>query len=135
MTQETMTVSEYLSLQEKCKKVNKYKNTRTKVGNFTFDSEAEANYYSELLMRERSKDPHEKVVEIIRQPKFILQENYKYRGEKVRELRYIADFAVKYADGREEVIDVKGHRTKEYLIKKKLLLFKFNHINFIEISP
>ena len=44
---------------------------------------------------------------------------------KVAELavKYIADFVVTYANGAQEVIDAKGMRTKDYVIKRKLMRF------------
>lgn len=40
-------------------------------------------------------------------------------GKKI--CKYIADFRVTYADGRIEVVDVKGVRTGVYRLKKKLV--------------
>lgn len=37
-----------------------------------------------------------------------------------------------YPDGREEIVDTKGYKTKEYLLKRKMLLFRYPEINFIE---
>lgn len=38
---------------------------------------------------------------------------------------YVADFVYTDADGRTVVEDVKGFRTKEYLIRRKLMLFRY----------
>jgi hypothetical protein len=35
----------------------------------------------------------------------------------------VADFRVTRADGRVDVIDVKGYKTPEYIIKRKLMLW------------
>ena len=43
-------------------------------------------------------------------------------GKKQRPITYTADFFVTYADGRSEVIEVKGVRTRDYLLRKKLFL-------------
>ena len=52
-------------------------------------------------------------------------------GELIeRACRYRADFAYTLRDGREVVEDVKGVRTPEYKIKKKLMLW----IHGIEIK-
>lgn len=75
------------------------------------------------------------VTEIILQPEYTLQEAFtRENGERVRAIRYRADFKVCYKDGTVEVIDVKGHKTKEYLLKKKQLLNKYPDINFIEVN-
>ena len=42
-----------------------------------------------------------------------------------REAVYIADFVYKDAEGREVVEDCKGMRTRDYLLKRKLMLFRF----------
>jgi hypothetical protein len=34
---------------------------------------------------------------------------------------YVCDFVVDYADGRQEVVDVKGFRTSIYRLKKKIV--------------
>lgn len=49
------------------------------------------------------------------------------RGE--RECRYIADF-VYYLDGELRVEDVKGMKTKDYIMKRKLML----HVHGIRIE-
>ena len=41
-------------------------------------------------------------------------------------LKYKADFIVFHKDGSSEVIDVKGVKTKEYIVKKKVFEDKFN---------
>lgn len=67
------------------------------------------------------------------QPEFILQEGFTHQGVKHRPIKYRADFKVFYPDGRVEIVDVKGKRTKEYQIKKKLLLKKHSGIWFTEV--
>ena len=59
------------------------------------------------------------------QPEFTLIEGFVTpEGEKVRAERYRADFS--YTRGGERIVeDVKGHRTKEYLIKRKQMLDKY----------
>ena len=42
-----------------------------------------------------------------------------------RKAVYIADFVYKDRSGREVVEDCKGMRTKDYIIKRKLMLYKF----------
>ena len=110
---------------------NKYNAVKTTTGGITFDSKAEANYYSELLLLNKAGI----VKSIILQKDFTLQEAYtKENGERVRAIRYRADFEVQYADGHTEVVDVKGKRTKEYIMKKKLLLTRYPDIDFKEVQ-
>ena len=48
-------------------------------------------------------------------------------------MTYTADFVVEYADGRVEVIDVKGMRTDVYKLKRKLLLSRHPDMIFREV--
>jgi len=69
------------------------------------------------------------------QAPFILQEGFiDYTGKTQRPIKYIADFM--YLETKRPdmftVEDCKGHRTKEYLNKRKLFLYKFPNIRFIE---
>ena len=67
-----------------------------------------------------------KVLKMSRQVKFVLIPSQRDENGKVieRECSYKADF--KYEeDGKTVVEDVKGFRTKEYIIKRKLLLYQY----------
>ena len=91
--------------------MSKYRNRKTEVDGVKFDSQAEANRWLELRIHERVGE----VSNIRRQVSFPLVVN----GIKV--CVYRADFV--YAqDGREVVEDVKGVRTAEYKLKRKLML-------------
>jgi len=69
------------------------------------------------------------------QPIFILQDGFVYNGKKYREIKYIADFAYAEINSNKWIVEeVKGWVTKEYAIKKKLLLYKYPRINFVEIK-
>ena len=105
---------------------SKYKAKKTEVDGHIFDSKKEANYYIYLKNCED-------VVDIELQPEFLLQEKYRYNGKAIRPIKYRADFRVKYSDGTEKIIDVKGMLTDVYKIKKKLLLFKYPDIIFEEV--
>jgi hypothetical protein len=109
-------------------KKHKHNAQRTIIDDIVFPSKREAQYYCELKLRLRAGE----VVNFELQPEFILQEGYMRKGKKVREIKYIADFKVYYPDGREEIVDTKGYRTKEYKIKKKLLLARYPGIWFTE---
>lgn len=55
------------------------------------------------------------------QVKIELQPKFKHNGKTERAINYIADF-VYTQDGVVIIEDVKGFKTKEYLIKRKMLL-------------
>lgn len=110
---------------------NKYSNTRTVVDNLTFASKREATRYSELKLLQRAGE----IKDLKLQAPFILQEGFiDYTGKTQRPIKYIADFM--YLETKRPdmftVEDCKGHRTKEYLNKRKLFLYKFPNIRFIE---
>lgn len=112
---------------------NKFGNKKTEVGGIKFDSKKEANHYCTLKMMMRAQGP-DCVVDIELQPRFELIPAFTDRnGKKHRKIEYVADFRVFYADGREEVEDVKGHLTDIYKLKKKMFIFKYPDVIFKEI--
>ena len=112
--------------------MSKYGNIKTTTSDgITHDSIKEANRWCELKLLEREG----KIYDLQRQVKFTLipaQYEYKYNDRKKqwlkgkcieRECSYIADFVYEdYESGDTVVEDVKGKRTKEYIIKRKLML-------------
>ena len=88
----------------------------------TFDSKKEYARYQELLLLQAAED----ISDLQIQKAFELIPKQKDgKGKAVRPTRYIADFVYKDKEGRVIVEDVKSPatRTKEYRIKKKLMLF------------
>ena len=58
------------------------------------------------------------------QPEFVLQPKFKLRGKTIRAITYKADFS--YFDNIKKkfvVEDTKGFRTRDYIIKSKILQF------------
>lgn len=111
---------------------SKYKAKKEKVDGIVFDSRKEARRYTELLLLEQAGD----IKDLKRQVKYILIPAQKepdtigprggtIKGKSLeREVAYYADFV--YYDNRtgELVVeDVKGVRTPEYTIKRKLMLW------------
>lgn len=106
--------------------MSKYNSRKTVVNGITFDSKKEAGRYQELLLLEQAGE----IKELRLQSEFTLQEAFTTpQGERVRAIKYRADFSYcrrikEGSDTRWErvVEDVKGVRTKEYLLKRKILL-------------
>lgn len=92
----------------------KFGNKKTVVDGITFDSKAEATRYSTLKVLEKAN-----IVADLR-----LQVPYELTVNGLKVCRYIADF-VYTMDGKEIVEDVKGMRTPEYKLKRKLMLAVF----------
>lgn len=111
-------------------KKHKYNARKTTIDGVTFDSQREAEFYCELKLLVKAG----KVERFELQPEFVLQEGFTYQGKKYRSIIYRADFRIVYPDGQVEIVDVKGHKTKEYQIKKKLLLARYPEINFREVA-
>jgi len=104
-------------------KQHKYRARKTTVDGITFHSKAEAEYYLGLKLLKKAGD----VIDFSLQPRYEVIASYKHpeTGKKVQPTYYVADFLVTYADGHTEVVDVKGMRTPEYKIKKKLFESKY----------
>jgi hypothetical protein len=98
-------------------KENKYHNRKVTVDGITFDSVKEASKWQELRMLERAGE----ITGLVRQQKIELIPKTKL----YRACYYVCDFI--YFDKRENKTiyeDVKGVRTKEYLLKRKLLYWR-----------
>ena len=118
---------------------SKYKNRKKLVDGIEFDSVKEARRWSELKLLEKAGE----ISDLRRQVKFVLIESQyeessevyqrgKNKGKPKRgkilehECSYIADFV--YTDektGKTVVEDTKGFKTKDYIIKRKLLLERY----------
>ena len=110
----------------------KYGNRKTEVDGIEFDSRKEAARYLELALLQRAGE----IKNLRRQVKFILipaqheapdPAAKKPKPGKLieRECAYFADFVYEDREGTTVVEDTKGLRTKEYIIKRKLMLERF----------
>lgn len=75
---------------------SKYKNQKTQIDMYVFDSAAEARRYKELKLLERAGE----ISNLELQPRFLLQDSFKKNGKTYRKIEYIADF--KYCQGRQD---------------------------------
>ena len=97
----------------------KYYSKKVTINGITFDSKKEAKRYSELVLLERAGKIHN----LERQVKVELIPSQRIDGKVVeRSCHYVADF-VYQEDGKTVVEDTKGYKTKDYIIKRKLMLF------------
>lgn len=112
------------------KSYNKYGNKKIVVDGHKFDSQKEALRYKELKLMERAGV----IKDLELQPKFELIPTIRTEQETLRKTVYKADF--KYFDVKadhEVVEDVKGFKTDVYKLKKKMLLHKYQGIDFREV--
>jgi len=101
---------------------NKYSNEKTVIDGRRFDSKKEARRYMELISLQRAG--HIQCLEC--QKRFELIPTQKDSTGKVVEHKcvYVADFCYEM-DGETIVEDVKGMKTDVYIIKRKLMLWKY----------
>lgn len=112
----------YRALREVEKRA-KYGNRKVELDGETFDSMKEANRWAELTLMQRAGE----IYELKRQVPFVVIPIQKGEDGKVleREVRYIADFTYRrMTDHRLVVEDTKGMKTREYIIKRKLMLYR-----------
>lgn len=99
--------------------MNKYHNKKVCYNGIAFDSKKEARRYSELLLLERAGV----ITDLQMQVPFVLIPSQRINGKVAeRECKYIADFV--YTEKEKKVVeDTKGMKTKDYIIKRKLMLY------------
>lgn len=99
----------------------KYHNKKVTFDGEVFDSQKEAMRFAELKMLERAGV----ITELRRQVSFELIPPQKINGRSAeRACCYKADFV--YTENGETIVeDVKGFRTKDYIIKRKLMLYVY----------
>lgn len=134
-----MTFSEILAMQGGRK--NKYRNKKTVIDGIEFDSRKEANRYIELKQLEAAG----KIKDLKRQVKFELtpavyeelpevytkgpNKGQHKKGKCIEHAAYyVADFVynipISSMAGKLVVEDTKGFRTKEYILKRKMMLYR-----------
>ena len=112
-------------------KTNKYGARKITYLGMTFDSKKEYLRYIELSCLEKAK----KIACLQRQVKYVLIPSQRDEKGKVieREVSYIADFVYfDFEQGKLIVEDVKGMKTKDYILKRKMMLY-FNGIRIKEV--
>lgn len=110
---------------------HKYKAKKVKYNNETFDSKKELSRYLQLLDLQEQGDIHSlarqvefELIPTQREPDTINKRGKIKKGKTLeRSVKYIADFVYITKNNEYIVEDVKGIRTKEYIIKRKLMLY------------
>ena len=110
--------------------MRKYGSKKVRVDGIVFDSKREAARYCELKILQRAgkvKDLElQKTFELIpaqREPDTIGARGGIKKGKVIEQaVKYVADF-VYTENGKTVVEDTKGFRTKDYIIKRKLMLY------------
>ncbi|MCU7380487.1 DUF1064 domain-containing protein [Clostridiales Family XIII bacterium ASD5510] len=106
-------------------KAKKYRNQQVETDGIHFDSKKEATRYKVLMDRLKKGE----ISDLRLQAGFTLVEGFTApTGDKIRPIRYIADFTYYDSEGNYIVEDVKSPATrkdKAYLLKNKLMADKF----------
>lgn len=108
----------------------KYGNQKCTCDGMTFDSHRERKRYCELKLLQMAGKISELQCQVpfvlvpeAREPDTLGPRGGRRRGRIIEKaVVYVADF-VYQEDGKTVVEDAKGHRTKEYIIKRKLMLY------------
>lgn len=132
-----MTPKEYRALLRKNRKkanprakaTSKHGNKKVEYEGHMFDSKMELKRYKELKLLERAGT----ITDIELQPKYRLQEGFRYNGKAYRSINYTPDF--RYKQGDVVVVEeVKGFADTSYLIRKRLFLFQNPDVIFYELN-
>jgi hypothetical protein len=121
-----ISVAEYLKTNPRQEARSKYGNLKTEYNGVIFHSKKEAAYAQQLDFLKKVKGVNDRVVDYDMQVPFQVVLN----GIKI--CKYLADFKVRYADGRTEIVDVKGVKTQTYRLKKRLVEAQYG-IKIIEV--
>ena len=112
----------------------KYNAQKTVIDGIEFPSKHEANRYCELKLLERAGEISDLRLQVdfeLIPNQYQVEERYGKNGKRLkdkqilleRKVVYRADFVYTDKDGNQVVEDTKGFKTKEYLIKRKLMLY------------
>lgn len=99
--------------------LSKYYSRKVTMNGVVYDSQKEANRWCELSLLQRAG----KITNLQRQVKYELIPAQRIDGKVVeRACTYVADFVYE-ENGNTVVEDTKGFKTKDYIIKRKLMLY------------
>lgn len=101
--------------------------TKRTFDNITFDSIMEMKYYRDVLCPAKESG---EVIEIELQKPYELQPKFSHDGKSVQPIKYVADFFVVYADGHEEVVDIKGMPDSVAILKRKLFWYRYPEVDY-----
>lgn len=99
--------------------MSKYRSRKITRDGITFDSVKEYKRFCELSLLLKAGA----ITDLERQVKFVLIPSQRIDGKVVeRPCTYIADFSYR-ENGKLVIEDTKGFKTKDYIIKRKLMLY------------
>ena len=110
--------------------MNKYHNRKVVVNGDAFDSRKEYRRFCELSLLQRAgaitdlkRQVEFELIPVQREPDTVGVRGGVRKGKVIEfAVKYVADF-VYYENGKKVVEDTKGVKTKDYIIKRKLMLW------------
>lgn len=100
--------------------INKYRNEKVNAPDGTFDSKYEYEEWCRLKLLERAGI----ICNLMRQVPYVLIPTIRTSAGTLKQITYYADFVYE-EKGTNVIYEVKGFKTKEYLIKKRLLIQQY----------
>ena len=110
--------------------VGKDRSKRTYEG-IVFDSVLEMQYYRDVVCPKMESGD---IVYCELQKKYTLQPKFVRQGKTVREITYVADFYIEYANGESAVIDTKGYPDSKAKMKRKMFWYTYPNENYLWIG-
>lgn len=112
--------------------MSKYRNRKAVKDGIVFDSVREMRRYAELSLLEKAGDIKNLRMQVVyellpvqREPDTIGKRGGVKKGKVIENaVKYVADFVYEQ-DGETVVEDSKGFHTKDYIIKRKLMLWRY----------
>ena len=96
-----------------------------------FDSAMEMKYYRDIIIPGKDSGI---ITTCERQKRYILQPSFMHNGKKIQPIEYKADFYLRYSDGKELVVDIKGCPDSVALLKRKMFWHVFPDIEYVWIG-
>jgi hypothetical protein len=123
-----------MTIIRKKKKFSKYHVRMDKLGeekrtynNILFDSILEMSFYRDVICPKINSG---EIIKAEMQVPFELQPKYKYKDKTIQAVKYIADFLVKFSDGKVKVYEIKGLPDNVSKLKRRIFQYKFPDIDY-----
>ena len=103
--------------------MSKYGAKKVTIDGHVFDSRLEGRYYEHLLYL--MKDGVVQSFEMKKSYTLLDKFPHPKTGKTVRAIKYTPDFEVIYTDGHVEVVDTKGMKTRDFIMRCKMFMFRY----------
>ncbi len=105
---------------------HKYWAIKVEIDWIKFDSKLESRFY--VYLRDNTD------IEILElQPRFLLQDKFRYNGKSIRKIEYVADFKIR-VNWKEYIVDSKWMQDSVFKLKYKLWLKAYGEDNILLVA-